>query len=181
VVEAQEDVVPPLAHDIVHSAQDSLTYWPIVTSSGHFSGAPARAIGQVITNWYGPSCCSREVVPSPPQQEPEPPWNAPPLPPQLGVAPSSCYHDDLHPNSQPEVHTKSGGVIVGSHLFSAGDPQVAADDPQVIGCFVFHTKLPEFKLLEVSRICAARGSLRWDALLGLKHLGSFASPIFKLY
>jgi hypothetical protein len=50
VVEAQEDFVPPLAQDIVGSAQDPWPSQPDVASFGHYLDTPAHVDGQVIVN-----------------------------------------------------------------------------------------------------------------------------------
>jgi hypothetical protein len=95
-------------------------------------------------------------VHSPPRQWPKPPWDALPLPPQLGVAPSSHYYGGLHPNSQSEVRTKTDEVVIRCIPFSIGDPQVTTGR---FFCAVYHMKLPEVTLLELSWIQVVHGRL----------------------
>jgi hypothetical protein len=93
---------------------------------------------------------------SPPRQGPKTPWDAPPPPHQLVVTPPGHYYGSLHSNSQPEVCSKAGGVVVGCNLFFIGDPQVATSN---FLCAAHHMKLHEVALLELSLFRAARGRL----------------------
>jgi hypothetical protein len=151
-----------LAQDIVASAQGPWPSHPDVASFSCYLGASTHADGQVVVDLCVSSSCGWEIILSPPRQGLKMPWDASPLPPHLGVAPSSCCYGGLHPNSQLEVHTKSDGVVVGCNPLSAGDPQVATDS---FLCIVYHVKCSEVTLLELLCIrvvgetlmgCAAR-------------------------
>jgi hypothetical protein len=80
------------------------------------------------------------------------------LPPQLVVVPFSHCFGGLHPNSQLELCSKVGGVVVGCSLFSTGVRQVAT------GSFlraVYHMKLPG---RTSGAVVGSRGA--WETLMG---------------
>jgi hypothetical protein len=156
VVEAQVDHATHLSQDTIESVHAPWPSQPNAASFGRLYGAPACVDGQVVIDCCGPFSYTREVMLSPPRQGPKPPWDAPPLPHQLVITPPGRYYGSLHPNSQPEVCSKAGGVVVGCNLFFTGDPQVATGN---FLCVAHHMKLPEVTLLKLSLFRAARGRL----------------------
>jgi hypothetical protein len=82
--------------------------------------------------------------------------DAPPLPPQLVFTPFSRCFGGLHPNSQLDVRSKADGVVVGCNLFSTCVPQFSTGS---FLCAMYHMKLLEVTLLELSLVRVVRGRL----------------------